>query len=134
MNRKTTFIVVGIILLIIILIIVVPNLKTNNSKNSKELEITKEINAGIPFKWEYEIEDPAIVEFVKSYVVKDENKGAIVGAKVYTNYVFKGIKEGKTHITFKFVSITGEDYPPIEETYTIRVDKELNISLIAVEE
>ncbi len=79
-------------------------------KDPKVLELTYEINAGIPFKWEYEIEDESIVKFVKSYVLKDENTGAKAGASVYTNYVFEGLKEGTTTITFKTVSITGE-YP-----------------------
>ena len=51
-------------------------------KNTKELELTYKINAGIPFKWEYEIEDSRVVSFVKSYVIKNENKGGIVGAPV----------------------------------------------------
>ena len=99
------------------------------NKNPKELEIMKDISAGIPFRWEYEIKDQDIVEFVRSYVVKDENTGGKVGAKVHTNYVFKGLKEGNTDITFRVVSITNE-YEPYDETiYHIIVDKDLNIRI-----
>ena len=98
--------------------------------NPKELELTYEINAGIPFKWVYEIEDKDVVEFVKSYVVRDDNKGGKVGASVYTNYVFKGLKEGETTITFKVVSITGEREDANHEVHRVKVDKDLNISLI----
>ena len=106
-----------------------PTEEPKPEKNPKELEIMKEINAGIPFKWEIEIEDKEIVEYVKSYVVKDENTGGKVGAKVYTNYVFKGLKEGSTNIVFKFVNFTNNivDY---EDKYPVHVDKDLNISLI----
>ena len=105
-----------------------------NKKSSKELELTYEINAGIPFKWVYEIENPEIVEFVKSYVIKDENTNGKVGASVYTNYVFKGLKEGETTITFKIVSITGEYEDTSHKTHKVKVDKDLNISLIKEED
>jgi len=96
----------------------------------KDLKLTYEINAGIPFKWEYEIEDESIVGFVKSYVVRDDNKGGKVGASVYTDYVFKGLKEGTTTITFRTVSITGE-YPDSNiEKNIVRVDKNLNVTLV----
>lgn len=120
-------IIIGIIVIILIGILLIVLLPKKN--NSKEIEITKEISAGIPFRWEYEIKDKDIVEFVRSYVVKDENTGGKVGAKVHTNYVFKGLKEGNTDITFRVVSITNE-YEPYDETiYHIIVDKDLNIKL-----
>ena len=129
------YILIGIIVLLIVLLIVLCLwffvLKGNDKdNNSKVLELTYEINAGIPFKWEYEIEDESIVKFVKSYVVKDENTGAKTGASVYTNYVFEGLKEGTTTITFKTVSITSE-YPDSNiEKNIVKVDKDLNISLV----
>ncbi len=98
-------------------------------KNPKELEIMKDISAGIPFKWEIEIEDESIVEFVKSYVVQDDNTDGKVGAKIYTNYVFKGLKEGSTNIVFKFVNFTN-NIVDSEDKYPVHVDKDLNISLI----
>jgi hypothetical protein len=98
-------------------------------KNPKELEIMKDISAGIPYKWEVEIEDESIVEFVKSYVVQDDNTDGKVGAKIYTNYVFKGLKEGSTNIVFKFVNFTN-NIVDSEDKYPVHVDKDLNISLI----
>lgn len=97
---------------------------------SNELELTYSINAGIPFKWEFEIEDESVVQFVKKYVIQDDNKGAITGAKVYTNYVFKGLKEGVTKITFKIVSITGEYIDSNIEVNKVKVDANNNISLV----
>ena len=120
-------IIIGILVIMIIAILLIVLLPKKNS--SKEIEITKVISAGIPFRWEYEIKNKDIVEFVRSYVVKDENTGGKVGAKVHTNYVFKGLKEGNTDITFRVVSITNE-YEPYDETiYHIIVDKDLNIKI-----
>lgn len=124
-----------IILISLIIIIIIGTLfiilKTKKpiKESSKQLELTYKINAGIPFKWEYAIENPKIVKFVKSYVVKDENKGAIVGAPVYTNYVFKGLKEGTTTITFKYVNFT-EGTITEERKHTVKVDENNNISLV----
>ena len=133
MNTKV-LIIIGIIILIaiVVLIIILPKKEedNDNKKNLKELEITKEINAGIPFKWEYEIKDSDIIEFSNSYVLRDDNTGGKVGASVYTNYVFKGLKAGETTITFRMVSITNEYEPTDEVVYNIKVDNELNIYLI----
>ena len=96
----------------------------------KKLEITYEITAGIPFKWEYEIKDKSIVKFIKNYVVKDYNEeGALCGAPVIINYVFKGLMEGETTIIFKLVNFA-DNYEKKKEKYKVKVDKDLNISLI----
>ncbi len=122
-------IVIGIVVVIIVAVLLIILLPKKNS--SKEIEITKVISAGIPFRWEYEIKDKDIVEFVRSYVVKDENTGGKVGAKVHTNYVFKGLKEGNATITFKIVSITNDNYEPTNiEVHHVQVDNDGNISLI----
>ena len=97
---------------------------------SKELELTYTINTGIPYKWEYEIEDKSIVEFVKSYDIEVGRDG-VAGAPVSTNYVFRGKKEGKTTITFKKVSVVDGSVEE-ESKNTVKVDKNNNISLIAM--
>ena len=100
----------------------------NNAHGSKELELTYKSNGGVPYEWKYEIEDPSIVEFVKSYVIEDKNKEGMTGAPISTNYVFKGLKEGTTVVTFKYVSIVDGSIDK-EEKNTIKVDKYKNISL-----
>ena len=123
------YIIIGICVIVIgvLAYIFIPK-----SNDSKKLELTYEINAGIPFKWVYEIENPSIVQFVESYVLKDENTNGKVGASVYRNYVFKGLKEGSTTITFKEISITDESDIVKEEKTGVRVDKDLNISIVAI--
>lgn len=117
----------GLLGLIIILSVIILLLIIN--KKPKNLELTYSINAGIPFKWEVEIEDETVVKLKKSYVTKNENKGTIVGGKVYTKYIFEGLKEGKTAITFKYINITNE-IPAKEEKYNIKVDKNKNIIIL----
>ena len=128
MNGKLLIGFVVCVLVIIVLLIIKTVFLSNDIKNgsTKDLELTYEINAGIPFKWEYEVEDKDVAEFVRSYVVRDDNKGGIVGASVYTNYVFKGLKEGTTKITFKYVNFTsGEVFE--QKTHVVKVDAEKNI-------
>ncbi len=134
MSKKIIIGITIVVAIVLLLILVLIGIKYIVKEDTKKLEITKEINAGIPFKWEYTIEDSSIVKCSKVYVLKDENTNGKVGAPVYKNYVFKGLKEGKTTVIFKLVSITDEDYPSEEEKYNIRVDKDLNISLVAIDE
>lgn len=134
MSKKIIIGITIVVAVVLLLVLVLIGIKYIVKEDTKKLEITKEINAGIPFKWEYTIEDSSIVKCSKVYVLKDENTNGKVGAPVYKNYVFKGLKEGKTTVIFKFVSITDEDYPSEEEKYNIRVDKDLNISLVAIDE
>ena len=126
MNKRLLIIIFLILILIVILFAI---LKLLDRKKSKELELTYKVNAGIPFRWQYEIEDENIVKFVKSYVLKDENTGSKVGAPVYTNYVFKGLKKGKTTITFKYVNFTNKIVSK-EEKHLVKVDSKGNISLV----
>ena len=125
MNKKI-LIILGIIILLIIVVVVI---LINKDNDGKRIELTYKSNGGVPFKWEYTIEDPTIVEFVKSYELKNENKGAIVGAPIYTNYVFKGLKEGTTKVIFKYVSIT-DGHVAKEEVNTMQVDKNKNIAIV----
>lgn len=128
MNKK--LIIILVVLVILIIGICVCIFLKKHEESSKKLELTYEINAGIPFRWEYEIEDEDIVEFVGTKVIRDDNKGGKVGGSVYTNYIFKGKKEGTTTITFKMVSITDDNYDGTVEKNTVKVDKDLNISLV----
>ena len=96
------------IILVLILVIVGIVLFLNKDDSSNIIELTYKTNGGVPYNWEYEIEDEAIVKFVKSYVIEDKNKNGLVGAPIYTNYVFEGVNDGVTTVTFKYVSINGE--------------------------
>lgn len=127
MMKGKVLICLFVLLIVGVIVFFLFNKKGNN--NPKELELTYTVSAGIPFKWEYEVKDEDVVSFDRSYVVKDENKNGKTGAPVTTNYVFKGLKEGKTTIVFKFVNFTTNEVSNTEE-YEVIVDKDLNISLV----
>lgn len=126
MNKKVLILIGIIVVLLIGVVIICLNCF---DESSKILELTYKQNAGVPYKWEYEIEDESIVKFVKSYVVEDDNKNGKVGAPIYTNYVFKGLKKGTTTITFKFINITNNKVEK-EEVNKVKVDEFGNISLV----
>ena len=95
----------------------------------KELEITYEVNSGIPFRWEYEIKNGKIVEFVKESFINDNKDKTICGAPINHVYLFKGIKKGKTKIIFKYHNFA-DDYIDEEDIYDVVVDKDMNISIV----
>ena len=128
---KKILILITIIIILIMVIISIIKTISIKKESSKKLELTYEINAGIPFKWEVVIEDESIVKLDRVYVLKDENTGGKVGASVYRNYVFKGLKKGTTTVTFKYVNFTtNESFE--EHKHTMKVDDDLNISLVAI--
>ena len=102
---------------------------SKKNKKSKKLEISYKMSSGIPFKWEYEIIDETIVEFVKKEVKGEKTKRPICGGPITIYYYFKGLKEGKTKIVFKLVNLTNNSLEK-EEEYNISVDEKLNIALI----
>ena len=125
---KKYLIIIGIVLVIVVGVILFFIFKDNSSDNSsKTLELTYQTSKGIPFRWEYEIEDESIVKLERSFV-DDENKRQ-KGGIVYNHYVFKGLKEGKTKIRFKYVEFT-KDRVEKEEVINVKVDKFKNISLV----
>ena len=91
-----------------------------------QTEITYKKSAGIPFRWECKIKDEDIVKYVENYVLKDENVGALCGAPIYINYVFEGLKEGKTIITFQYYNFA-DNYIDYEEKYDAVVDSNLKL-------
>lgn len=103
------------------------------NKKTKKLEIVYDMNSGIPFRWEYEIKDNTICEFVESKSVGEKTKVPICGGKVETTYIFKGLKEGKTKIIFKLVNFADNYLSEINE-YNIEVDKDNNITLLSKKE
>lgn len=132
MNKK---VMIGLgIIFIAVLFAIINVIISNISSGSfeyKELELTYKTNGGVPYKWEFQIEDESIVEFVKTKDITSEEDKKLDGGPVYINYIFKGLKQGKTIITFKYVNITNGSIEK-EDKVTVKVDKNKNISLIAI--
>lgn len=118
MKRNIIIFASLIIILFIGLFIFISN---QNDHNIIELTVTESKDKD--YKWDYEIEDKKIVEYVKDYVVNEENNGKNI------NYVFKGIKEGYTKIRLKYININDGSIIK-EQEHTLKVDKFHNISLV----
>jgi len=124
-----------IIIVVCISIFIIKHFNNKNNETIKHtdtkkgrLELVYSINAGIPFKWLYVIGDEDIVQFEESYQIRNENTDGRSGGAIDTKYVFKGIKEGTTTITFKYMNLDGT----LEEEiiHHVSVDKDNNVTLI----
>lgn len=93
------------------------------------LELVYKNNAGIPYEWQYKIEDKSIVKLDKCYVVKDENKNGKTGAPIHTKYVFVGLKKGNTKIKFKYVNFVDKKVIK-EDVYNVKVESNKRIYLV----
>ena len=120
------YLIIGVIVVIVMGIILLFILKDNFSKT---IELTYQTSKGIPYRWEYEIEDESIVKLEKSFV-DDKNK-RLKGGTIYEHYVFSGLKEGKTKIKFRYVEFTKNKIEK-EEVINIKVDKFKNISMVVI--
>ena len=125
MNKK---VLVGIGIIFLAVLFVVLKIIIPDKAGHKELELTYKTNGGVPYIWEYKIEDESIVEFVKIKDITPEEYKELDGGPVYINYIFKGLKKGKTTITFKYVN-TIDGSVKQEDKLTVKVDKYKNISL-----
>lgn len=126
-KRICIYIIVGIILSVITFLLI-----NTFAHRNERLELTMKSNAGVPYKWIYEIEDESIVKFEKKYVV-DEDRN-VKGGYISTNYVFKGLKKGKTKVTFKYVSILDEKDASKIEQFILKVDSNKNVSLVVIDD
>ena len=111
------------IILILILSIFLTGCKNNKNLDNKIIVST---NGGVPFVWEYEIEDKTIVKVDKTE--SKELSPGVAGGKVEKYYYFKGIKKGKTTVTFKYNDIR-DNSTSETKIYEIIVDDNLNTKI-----
>ena len=126
MNKKA---MIGILIIFMASLFVVLKIVPINKKDSKLLELTYKTNGGVPYKWEYKIEDESIVKLVETKDITSKKDKNLAGGPVYINYIFKGLNEGKTTITFEYVNIVDGSISK-KDNVTVKVDKNRNISLI----
>lgn len=122
--NKRVLLGIGIIFVVVLFAIIKIVTKSN------EFELTYKTNGGVPYEWKYEIEDESIVQFVRTKDITSKENEKLVGGPVYINYVFKGIKEGETTITFKYVSVVDGTIEK-EDKVTVKVDSHKKISLVS---
>lgn len=125
---KKIIIIIGIIMVVAIVVGVILFFNSKDISH-KTLELSYQTSKGIPYRWEYEIEDESIVKLERSFV-DDENKRQ-KGGIIHNHYVFSGLKEGKTKIRFKYVEFT-KNKVEREEVVNVKVDKFKNISLVVI--
>lgn len=125
MNKKLIIILTSLICILSITAIILFNVD-----EGKTLEITVTTNGGVPYSWQYEIEDEEIVKFVKKYTI--EGDASLDGGTVSINFVFEGLKEGKTIVKLKYVNVKDNSIEK-EKVYSVKVDKLKNISLSVIE-
>lgn len=125
MNKKLIIILTSLICILSITAIILFNVD-----EGKTLEITVTTNGGVPYSWQYEIEDEEIVKFVKKYTI--EGDASLDGGPVSINFVFEGLKEGKTIVKLKYVNVKDNSIEK-EKVYSVKVDKLKNISLSVIE-
>lgn len=97
------------------------------------LDITYSVSSGIPFRWEYVIEDESIIKFEKINYVSEKTKEPICGGNVDHHYLFKGLKRGKTKIIFKYVNFA-DNYLSETNTYEVEVNEDLKPIILSKED
>ena len=128
----TIIALVAVIALFVIAWFIMNNKNNNGVESDKELSLVYSSNGGVPYTWEYEIDDETVLTKSNEYIVKDENRDGRVGAPVYTKYVFKGLKAGKTKLSFKYKSfVTGEVAK--SEVFNVTVNKDLSIDYTMIQ-
>ncbi len=125
MNKKLIIILTSLICILSITAIILFNVD-----EGKTLEITVTTNGGVPYSWQYEIEDEEIAKFVKKYTIEGDE--SLDGGPVSINFVFEGLKEGKTIVKLKYVNVKDNSIEK-EKVYSVKVDKLKNISLSVIE-
>ena len=129
MNKKLIIILIIVLVLIIgTVLYFVLTKKEKPEEDNYDYQVVLEINAGIPFKWEYKIEDESIIKLAKHKSEAEETKEPISGGLVYEKYSFEGLKEGTTTITFSFTNFVENTVEKTEE-YEAIVNKDLEIEI-----
>lgn len=100
------------------------------NRDNIRLEITAVINAKDNYECEVDIGDDDIVKFVKKYSLNE--KEHFDDGKSHINFVFEGLKQGRTTVTIKCTDTLNKDVLS-EDTYKISVNKKLDTSICFLE-
>ena len=123
-------IIIFIISLIVVTISIFGVYFYNKSKKEvlKELEIKVKTNGGVPYTWEYEIEDTSVVELEKKDSYVEDRYKELDGGPVDVIFTFKGLKKGTTTIILRYKNFTNNIIDE-EKKYKVKVDNNKNITL-----
>lgn len=118
MKRMLSFGVLALTLLLFI---------TACGKSKKTAEIIIDTPGGIPYNWEYKIENTNIVKFSGSEE-ESNNDSNMMGSGTKTHYLFEGVKQGTTTITFSLKSFLSDEVAETK-TYQVVVNKDLSVTI-----
>ncbi len=118
MNNKKKLII-GIIFLIVITLVII-----NIIKPHKKKEIVLKTNGGVPYNWEYTIENTDIIGIEDEKL--EEKSHEIVGGEIEKHFILKGLKEGTTIIKFEHRNFVDNSINKTKK-YTVKVNKKLEI-------
>ena len=119
MKNKKTIIIVIIILVILAVFIVLINSKKVN-------EVVLKTKGGVSYLWEYMIENDGIIELEEKE--SEEKTRNVIGGEKEQHFVFKGLKEGTTTITFDHRNIV-ENNVTNTKKYKVTVNKKLEVNI-----
>ena len=123
---KKTMVNILVILIIVIGLVAFFFIFQNTKKESKNLELKFDTNAGVPYKWTIAIDNTEVVDLLEEKT-EESNDGEMVGGPVKVIYILKGLKEGETTVTFRYVDIRDESIAK-EEIVKVKVDKDLKVT------
>lgn len=126
--NKRLLIIFGCLIAVIVLVVII--VLTQVNKKSNVGEIVLRTNGGIPYVWNYTIEDESVVKYKE--LVTDNKEPKYNGGKVDEHHYFEGIKEGSTTIKFEFKDIRDDSVQKTQE-YNVTVDNKLNITIKEIE-
>ena len=123
MNKSDKTFIIGIILAGVILGFGLYSLFINNNVNNY-YQIKVNTNGGVPYSWEYKIDNENIVEIKQSSKALNKNEGGPV--EVYFDITAK--KEGNATLTLEYKDVR-DQHVEKEEIYQIEVTHDLKMNI-----
>ncbi len=123
-------IIIIISFLFIIALIVVSTIFIISNKEGKRLEITTIIDKKDNYTCEINIKDEKIVKYVDKYSLNEKEN--FDDGKSHINFIFKGIKPGRTTVTIKCIDTKNNEVLN-NETHKVMVNKKLETSIYLFE-
>lgn len=93
--------------------------------------ITLNSNEGVPYTWEFAIEDETIAR-IKDITSKKISSNETTGGEKEVSYTFEGLKKGSTVVIFRYTNFTN-NFVEKTKKYKITVDKNKNIDIIEID-
>ena len=119
MKKKILIIIIALLLIIAAVVLIL------KSFCGWEDKITLITNGGVPYNWEYTIEDSEVATFDR---MDSKAKNELAGGEIENTYYFAGLKEGTTTIIFEYKNITDGSIDKTKK-FKVKVDKDLKVKV-----